>query len=90
MRFNDYYQIVNLTIEGTDETCVGTGFSVRWRTFRAVRLRKLAPDSSLGCWPLRLEGIRECVPVVASSESLRLPFFLSHQFSRHWHVDYGT
>ena len=67
MRFNDYYQIVNLTIEGTDETCVGTGFSVKWGTFRAVRLRKLAADSSLGCrlfgrWPLPLEEFVNAYP----------------------------
>src|SRR5690349_18739460 len=84
MRFNDYYQIVNLTIEGAGETCFGSGLSVGCGTFHVVQLQKLAPDSPLGCWSFRLEGTCECVPLVASSAWLMLPFLLSPQFS--WHL----
>src|SRR4249919_3266337 len=85
MRFNDYYQIVNLTIEGAGETCVGCGLSVKCGTFRVVQIPKSSRRTPLlVVGHLGLEGIRKCVPLVASSASLMVPFFLSHQWLRHW------
>jgi hypothetical protein len=76
MRFNDYYQIVNLTIEGAGETLSGVVSTCDAAHFTLFKLRKLAPG--LPSWLLGLEGIRKCVPLVASSASLMLRFFPLH------------